>query len=52
MMRAADGRGSRGGIDAALRGLAAALELEGDPLLGIHPETSALYRRLTSKSPT
>jgi DNA-binding SARP family transcriptional activator len=50
MMRAADGLGNRGGVDAALRGLAAALELRGDPLLGIHPETSALYRKLTSQS--
>ena len=52
LMRAADGLGNRGGIDAALRSLALALELEGDPLLGIHPETSALYRRLTSRSST
>ncbi|MGA2805944.1 MAG: bacterial transcriptional activator domain-containing protein [Acidimicrobiales bacterium] len=51
MMRAADGLGNRGGVDAALRSLARALELEGDPLLSIHPETSALYRSLTSTSP-
>jgi hypothetical protein len=51
-MRAADGLGNRGGVDAALRGLALALELEGDPLLGIHPETSALYRSLTARSLT
>jgi hypothetical protein len=50
LMRAADRMGSRGGVDAALRSLALALELEGDPLLGIHPETSALYRSLTSSS--
>jgi DNA-binding SARP family transcriptional activator len=50
LMRAADALGNRGGIDAALRGLAVALELEGDPLLGIHPETSALYRRLTART--
>ncbi len=48
LMRAADGLGNRGGIDAALRSLARALELEGDPLVGIHPETSALYRSLIS----
>jgi len=52
LMRAADGLGNRGGVDAALRSLGLALELEGDPLLGIHPETSALYRSLTSRSPT
>jgi len=52
LMRAADGLGNRGGVDAALRSLALALELEGDPLLGIHPETSALYRRLTSRPRT
>ena len=51
LMRAADALGNRGGIDAALRSLAVALELEGDPLLGIHPETSALYRRLTARTP-
>jgi hypothetical protein len=50
MMRAADGLGNRGGVDAALRSLARVLELEGDPLLGIHPETSALYRSLISTS--
>jgi len=52
LMRAADGLGNRGGIDAALRALAVALELEGDPLLAVHPETSALYRRLTSRERT
>ena len=52
LMRAADGLGNRGGVDAALRSLAAALELEGDPLLVVHPETSALYRSLTSRSLT
>jgi DNA-binding SARP family transcriptional activator len=52
LMRASDGLGNRGGVDVALRSLAVALELEGDPLLGIHPETSALYRRLTSRSRT
>jgi hypothetical protein len=50
LMRAADELGNRGGVDSALRSLASALEIEGDPLLGIHPETSALYRRLTSRS--
>ncbi len=52
LMRAADGMGNRGGVDGALRSLALALELEGDPLMGVHPETSALYRSLTSRSPT
>jgi DNA-binding SARP family transcriptional activator len=52
LMRAADGMGNRGGVDVALRSLAVALDLEGDPLLGIHPETSALYRRLTSRCRT
>jgi hypothetical protein len=51
VMRAADALGNRGGIDAALRSLALALELDGDPLLGIHPETSALYRSLTTRPP-
>ena len=50
LMRAEDSLGSRGGVDAALRSLALALELEGNPLSGIHPKTSALYRSLTSSS--
>jgi DNA-binding SARP family transcriptional activator len=49
LMHAADAMGNRGGVDAALRSLAVALEIEGDPLFGIHPETVALYRRLTSR---
>ena len=49
LMLAADAMGNRGGVDAALRSLAVALEIEGDPLFGIHPETSALYRRLTAR---
>ena len=47
-MRAADGVGNRGGVDSALRALATALELDGDPLESVHPETVALYRRLTA----
>lgn len=50
LMRAADALGNRGGVDAALRKLAMALEIEGDPLLGVHPETSELYRRLTYRA--
>lgn len=48
LMRSADAMGNRGGVEAAMRSLAQALELDGDPLDGVHPETAALYRRLTS----
>ena len=38
--------GSRAGVELALRNLARALELEGDPLEGVHPKTAELYLRL------
>lgn len=47
-MRAEDAGGSRAGVEAVLRALATALELEGDPLSLVHPETAALYARLTA----
>lgn len=49
LMRSADAEGNRGGIEASLRQLALILEIEGDPLLGVHPETAALYERLLGK---
>jgi hypothetical protein len=48
LMRAADAAGNRQGIDAALRHLALALEIDGDPLSRVHPQTAALYQRLVS----
>jgi DNA-binding SARP family transcriptional activator len=47
LMVACDAAGNRGGVEAALRSLATALEWTGRPVDGVHPETAALYRRLT-----
>jgi hypothetical protein len=46
-MAAADQLGNRGGVESVLRSLAQALDWRGDPLKIVHPETAALYRRLT-----
>jgi DNA-binding SARP family transcriptional activator len=48
LMLAADAAGNRGGVEAALRALAQALDCSGDPLEIVHPETATLYRRLTA----
>jgi hypothetical protein len=32
-----------------LRHLALVLEIDGDPLRGVHPETAALYARLSGR---
>jgi DNA-binding SARP family transcriptional activator len=50
LMRAADAAGDRAGIDAVLRQLAVLLEIDGDPLRGVHPQTAALYAHLTTGS--
>jgi len=47
LMSAADSAGNRGGVESALRSLAHVLDHPGDPLEIVHPETAALYRRLT-----
>ncbi len=47
LMVACDAAGNRGGVEAALRSLATALEWTGRPVDGVHPVTAALYRRLT-----
>jgi hypothetical protein len=47
LMRAADACGNRQGIESALQHLALVLEIDGDPLHGVHPQTAALYARLT-----
>jgi len=49
LMMAADAAGNRGGIESALRSLAQVLDWPGDPLQVVHPETAALYRRLTEQ---
>ena len=45
-MRAAAALGSRASLGESLQRLARILELEGDPLRGVHPETAALYVEL------
>jgi DNA-binding SARP family transcriptional activator len=47
LMEAADAAGDRAGVEATLRHLALILEIDGDPLRGVHPETAALYARLS-----
>ncbi|MGH9298992.1 MAG: AfsR/SARP family transcriptional regulator, partial [Acidimicrobiales bacterium] len=48
LMVIAHAAGNRGGVAAALKSLAHALSVKGNPLDGVHPETAALYRELTS----
>lgn len=50
LMRAADAGGNRGLLDEVLRQLALVLELDGDPRLGVHPQTAALYDQLAGRS--
>jgi len=47
LMVVADARGNRGGVESVLRSLGQVLDCSGDPLDAVHPETAALYRRLT-----
>jgi hypothetical protein len=49
-MKAADAVGDRAGVDAALRHLALVLDVDGDPLGVVHPQTAALYARLAPRS--
>lgn len=49
LMRAADAAGNRAGVETAMRTLALVLEIDGDPLQGVHPETAALYARLVGR---
>ena len=46
-MTTADAAGNRAGIEAVVRHLLLVMEIEGDPRDQLHPETLALYRRLT-----
>jgi len=50
LMRAADVGGNRAGVEQAMRTLALVLEIEGDPLQSVHPETASLYRRLLGRT--
>ena len=50
LMRAADANGDRAGVEQTLRHLALVLEIDGDPLRGVHPETVRLYERLLGRT--
>jgi DNA-binding SARP family transcriptional activator len=50
LMRTADALGNRAGVESTLRQLAMILEIEGNPLAGVHPDTAALYESLTQGS--
>ncbi|HUY30846.1 MAG TPA: bacterial transcriptional activator domain-containing protein [Acidimicrobiales bacterium] len=49
LMVTADATGNRAGVDATLRHLALVLEVDGDPLRHVHPETAALYEQLSGR---
>lgn len=48
LMRSADALGNRAGVELALRQLALVLEIDGDPLRAVHPDTRRLYLELTT----
>jgi DNA-binding SARP family transcriptional activator len=50
LMHAADRAGNRAALESVLSHLALVLEIDGDPLRGVHPETAALYQRLSGSS--
>lgn len=50
LMEAADANGDRAGVEATLRHLALVLEIDGDPLRVVHPETARLYERLLGRA--
>ncbi len=50
LMEAADANGDRAGVEATLRHLALVLEIDGDPLRAVHPETARLYERLLGRT--
>jgi hypothetical protein len=39
-------------VEAVFRHLALVLEVDGDPMVGVHPETAALYARLVGQQAT
>lgn len=49
LMRAGAAAGNLGQVESTLRHLAIALEIEGDPLGGVHPETARLYGQLSGR---
>ncbi len=50
LMRAGAAAGDLGRVEETLRHLALALEIDGDPLGRVHPETARLYRELSARS--
>jgi DNA-binding SARP family transcriptional activator len=50
LMVTADATGNRAGVEATLRHLALVLEVDGNPLPHVHPETAALYAQLAGRS--
>lgn len=52
LMRVADATGNRAGVEATLRHLALVLEIDGDPLRYVHPDTALLYEHLVGRSAT
>jgi DNA-binding SARP family transcriptional activator len=50
LMRAADQAGNRGAIEEVLQQLVLVLEIDGDPLVAVHPETAALYQALSGRA--
>jgi DNA-binding SARP family transcriptional activator len=52
LMRTADATGNRAGVEATLRHLALVLEIDGDPLRYVHPDTALLYENLVGRSTT
>lgn len=49
-MRAAAAAGNRGQVESTLRHLALVLELDGNPLDRVHPETARLYAQLSGRA--
>lgn len=50
LMRAGAAAGDLGRVEETLRHLALALEIDGDPLGRVHPETARLYRELSART--
>jgi len=52
LMRAADAAGNRSGVEAVFRNLVLIMDIDGEGLSGIHPETTALYEQLSGRTAT
>ena len=50
LMRAADASGNRSGVDAVYRNLRIIIDIEGDGICSVHPETAALYEQLSGRN--